>query len=68
MSHVFNLTIGDDGATKIIMTFSGVFDEKSPTSRLANAALDAVNTLVEELEQEGINVQYTLFDRTQKGV
>lgn len=64
MSYVMNLTIGDDGAPKVVMTCSGVWNRERPASRLIEAVLDAVTTVTEELEQEGVDVQYIMFDRS----
>lgn len=69
MSYVLNLTIGDDSSpivVKVIMSFGGVNEEESPTGRLVNAVLNALTDGTEELEKEGIDVQYTVFDGIQK--
>lgn len=62
MSYVFNLTLGDDGSPKVIISYGGFADEGSPAVRLASAVLDALMVATEELEKEGFDIPFTVFD------
>lgn len=68
MSYSFSLIIGDDGEPKVVMAMGGVYEEgkETPAMQMGLAVMDAINTSVEELEEEGIQVNYILFNTLSK--